>query len=491
MKARLLFILWLALFARGVTAQSADDLPLEYVVHISVDGLRADLLAERLENDAQELYPNFARLREEGAYTLNGRTDDSHTNTLPNHTSMLTGRPVTAVAAFPVTAFHGYTDNKDPRWSWTLHNQGNPAAGYFSSTFDVAHDYGLRTALFASKSKFVIYDQSYNERTGAPDMIGEDNGRDKIDQFVANENTADLINQFVSEMAEEPYHYSFVHMRDTDSAGHEHGWGSTQWDDALQRIDGYVGQILDAVQDDELLRGKTAVILTSDHGGDVSNHWNQRLAVNYTIPVFLWSPEHIPAGVDLYDLYARSFADPEGAKGAYDEKPQPLRNGSTGNHALYLLGLPPIPGSMIDAPHFITHCGIEAGEKYDFGETLAQIEVIEPGTEGCVSVGAINTTAFDDWRVVPYGADYELKLILPDGEEQLLTLETCVEIRDEAQICQEYRLPEAASGPVDLLTTLSQIFRQTLPWLAVALIGILAMLLLIALTGFVVWQRDR
>ncbi len=38
--------------------------------------------------------PNFKRFEDEGAWTINARADYSFTNTLPNHTTILTGRPV-------------------------------------------------------------------------------------------------------------------------------------------------------------------------------------------------------------------------------------------------------------------------------------------------------------------------------------------------------------------------------------------------------------
>ena len=62
-----------------------------YVVQISVDGLKPQYLQQLL--DAGQA-PNFAKLKAEGAWTLNARTDYDWTITLPNHTSMLTGRPV-------------------------------------------------------------------------------------------------------------------------------------------------------------------------------------------------------------------------------------------------------------------------------------------------------------------------------------------------------------------------------------------------------------
>ena len=95
----------------------------EYVIHISVDGLNASMLQSVIEAGNAA---NFKRLQTEGAWTANARTDYSHTNTLPNHTSMLTGRPVTQVLGMPNNVHHGYTQNDDPPASETLHNFGNP-----------------------------------------------------------------------------------------------------------------------------------------------------------------------------------------------------------------------------------------------------------------------------------------------------------------------------------------------------------------------------
>jgi hypothetical protein len=120
----------------------------DFVIHISVDGLRPDYL-QAVINAGNA--PNFKRFQDEGAWTNNARTDYTHTITLPNHTSMITGRPVSQPAGLPNTTHHGYTHNSDPNPSWTLHNQGNLNVAYKKSTFDVVHDAGLSTALFTSR----------------------------------------------------------------------------------------------------------------------------------------------------------------------------------------------------------------------------------------------------------------------------------------------------------------------------------------------------
>ena len=198
-------------------------------------------------------YPAFARLVAEGAGTFAARTDYTHTSTLPNHVTMLTARPVLQPSGQAATVHHGYTDNKKPRPSETLHNAGNPNLTYVASVFDVAHDYGMSTALFASKDKFVLFDQSYDATNGAPDLVGDDDGRDKIDVYVekstgdpahAGNMHADLLAALVSQQ----FDYTFVHYRDLDSSGHLDGWGSTAWQAALEVVDGYLADLLDLAE---------------------------------------------------------------------------------------------------------------------------------------------------------------------------------------------------------------------------------------------------
>lgn len=187
------------------------DGPIRYVIHVSVDGLRPDAVTRQLG-----ALPTFARLRAQGAFTDNARTDADFSNTLPNHTAQLTGRGVTGPAG------HGWGTNTYPDSAVTLHsNRG----AYVPSVFDVAHDRGSRTGLYASKPKFALYDRSYSGAHGAPDTTGADDGRDKIDTFVFDPNTDELIDRFVADMQEEPFDYAFVHLRDPDASGHRWAGG--------------------------------------------------------------------------------------------------------------------------------------------------------------------------------------------------------------------------------------------------------------------------
>src|SRR5678815_2015335 len=127
-------------------------------VLVSVDGLRSDAL---IAVPASQL-PGFTRLQG-GASTLNARTDPDFTVTLPNHTGMITSRLVRGEAG------HGWVENEDPPAGATI---GGEKGAYVAGIFDVAHDRGWRTALFSGKTKFSLYDASWDGEHGAPDTEG-------------------------------------------------------------------------------------------------------------------------------------------------------------------------------------------------------------------------------------------------------------------------------------------------------------------------------
>ena len=117
---------------------------------------------------------------------------------------------------------------------------------------------------------------------------------------------------------------------------------------------------MDAVEADPRLAGRTAVVLTADHGGFGTDHRDERVE-DYTVPFYVWG-----AGIPAADLYALNplRADPGTENVGFVAERQPVRNGDAGNLALSLLGLCPLPGSTITpgAPLvFGTATGLEAG----------------------------------------------------------------------------------------------------------------------------------
>jgi predicted AlkP superfamily pyrophosphatase or phosphodiesterase len=67
--------------------------PAQFVIQISVDGLRGDLMSGYV-SASPETFPNIIRLMTEGSHTYNARCDYELSESVPNHTTMFTGRPV-------------------------------------------------------------------------------------------------------------------------------------------------------------------------------------------------------------------------------------------------------------------------------------------------------------------------------------------------------------------------------------------------------------
>jgi len=319
----------------------------EHVLLISVDGMRPELLQAPIV----ERTPTYARLLR-GPHTFNARTDPDITVTLPNHVSMATGR------LFAGPNGHGWLENKDPPKAGEGGTIAEMHGEYVPSMFDVANDHGFATALIASKKKFVLFDQSYDEVRGALDTHGVDDGRDKIDAFIFQESSQQVARATLAFLraagARGGGSLSFVHFAETDTAGHTAGWDfadETLYRKAALSIDSAIGEIMQGIDADAALRGHVAIILTSDHGGGgvpVLSHTDAKAAINFTIPFAIWLAQDQPAS-DLYELNASTRTRPAADSNPSADAAAPIRNADAGNAALMLLGLPAIPKSSVNA----------------------------------------------------------------------------------------------------------------------------------------------
>ena len=232
--------------------------------------------------------------------------------------------------------------------AWSGGTLESNKGSYVASMFDVAHDNGLRTSMWAGKSKFGLLTNSYDTDSGALDVTGVNNGRNKIDtNYVADGVSANVLTTaFIGAMTPAPFNLSFLHYQDPDAAGHSSGWGSTGYNTTLEAVDTELGRILALIAGDSTLKGNTAIILTADHGGTGTSHGNMANASDYTVPFFSWGAG-VGAG-DLYWMNPLARLSPEGNP-SFTAPIQPIRNGDLGNLALDLLGLGPIPGSTINS----------------------------------------------------------------------------------------------------------------------------------------------
>lgn len=305
--------------AERVERDSADDV-VTSVLAISVDGLNPTALG-RL---GREGTPHLHAFMDAGAYTLNARTERELTITLPNHTGMVTGRRVEQA-----TGGHGVTWNDDRRRPRTVQAAARRPV---DSVFDVVHDAGGSTALFANKTKFSLWERSWG---------------DSIDRTKISLDARRLVRATMRDLEGSERALRFLHIGLPDAAGHAKGFMSRPYMRAVRQVDVLVGELIDTVMSDPTLAGSVAVILTADHGGLGKSHSAKARLVNYRVPFMVRGPGVAP-GADLYDLNP-DYADPGTRRTSYDEDLQPVRNGALANLALDLLDLPAIPGSEHNA----------------------------------------------------------------------------------------------------------------------------------------------
>jgi predicted AlkP superfamily pyrophosphatase or phosphodiesterase len=222
----------------------ATPAPRATVVIVSIDGLRGDavpLLAPA----------NISALIKKGAFTFQAQTIIP-SNTLPAHTSMLTGY---------LPSRHGVT------WDDYL-----PANGVIKvpTIFLAARNAGLRTALVAGKEKFNTLRDTR-----------------EIDMFVGGPRAdADVADQAVAQLLTR-VDLLFVHFPDVDLSGHATSWMSSSYKDRVTTVDAAVGRIVNSFPEN------TTLILTADHGGHASGHGSTD-SLDMSIPWVIVGPRIRP-----------------------------------------------------------------------------------------------------------------------------------------------------------------------------------------------------
>lgn len=311
----------------------ASPTKVDAVVAVSIDGL----MSQALTDLGREGLPNLWQLLDEGLSTLNARTSRYRTNTLPNHTGMLTSRRVSTPRG------HHVRINHDP--GGTIHHR---AGHYVHSVFDTVHNRGHRTALYASKSKFRLFNRSYNARNGHRDSGGIDYGRDKIDYFRVNDDNRGLTTNMLDRWKNHgPAAFTFLHLSAPDRAGHRTSWMSPRYITKVKRVDTQVGRILADLRERQAEGLQPMLIVTADHGGTpgTKHHTGYTRADNYTIPLMVWSPGVVGPGDPAQAWPA--LEDPGSSRPTYRGN-QPARNIHLANIATYYLQMPPVWRSFLD-----------------------------------------------------------------------------------------------------------------------------------------------
>jgi arylsulfatase A-like enzyme len=223
--------------AAAAPARPVRPIPaVEHVLIISIDGMRPDKV---LQANA----PTLRAMIKEGTYTFWARTTYM-ANTLPSHTSMVTGVSI---------GKHGIVWNEDLEFV-------KPVYPKVPTVMELANRAGYTTAMVAGKSKFA----TLNKPGTIKDVWvpAEANSKDSNDTVV--EHAVRIIETARPELM-------FLHFPETDTVGHDKGWGSADYLAMVEKTDTQLATVF-AAMDRVGIRQSTVVILSSDHGGQGTTH---------------------------------------------------------------------------------------------------------------------------------------------------------------------------------------------------------------------------
>lgn len=224
--------------AQGLAPAAAAAPPTQpalvhHAIVISIDGCRPDVLLRART-------PFIHELLSQASFTFYAQTTNLAI-TLPSHTSMLTG--VTPDK-------HGIFINEDP-----------PEGLYpkVPTLFEIAHDHGLTTGVFSTKSKFSMF----THPTPADDAYISSESSSPDDGLVARKACEAITQHKPGAM--------LIHLGNNDRVGHLKGWGSPEQMAALETADTCIADVFKALKTAGI-DNDTLVIISSDHGGSGLTH---------------------------------------------------------------------------------------------------------------------------------------------------------------------------------------------------------------------------
>jgi predicted AlkP superfamily pyrophosphatase or phosphodiesterase len=246
------------------------------VVIIGIDGMKGEAAVNAKT-------PNIHRLMRDGAYTLKARAIIPFVSK-PNWGAMIMG------AAPELT---GVTSNDWMPTKFEIAPICKDAAGIFPTIFGLLRDQEPSAVI----GVFTDWD-------GFATLV-EPKAPDVID--VTDEDQAKTTQQVIAFIQQRKPTLIFIHYDSVDEAGHTFGWDTPQYYAAVSRVDGYIGEIMGALNDAGVLH-QTVLLVTADHGGRGLDHGENNMA-NVEIPWIISGPDikrgfEISAPVVTYDTAA-------------------------------------------------------------------------------------------------------------------------------------------------------------------------------------------
>ena len=244
---------------------------IEHVIIIGIDGLGGEFISAQHQNTS--ITPNLDQMKSQSSWTVNA-ANVTPTKSGPNWAAMFSSADANT---------SGITDNDKSDdgvhfvptlfYLWKLKNPNDRVLVY--------HDWAnIRDLIEVDSDAVDDIQESFEDST-----ISDRLERLRKQSEVSTDRAVEAIKS-----TRKPK-LMFVHLVVVDETGHECGWGSPQYKEAVRFADGLVRKIKTAVED-EGLSGETILFVSADHGGKGDTHGGDS-ANEREIPVFICGPSNV------------------------------------------------------------------------------------------------------------------------------------------------------------------------------------------------------
>lgn len=208
-------------------------------------------------------HPFYNKLIKESAYSLNTKTVYPPV-TLPCHISL----------------FHSVT----PERHGTTYNRFSPMVRPIDGLFEQLYKADKESAMFYSWDELRDCSTPGCIKTSAC-FLGEFYSCKIADQLAY-----DMTLKELTKADGEKPDFIFLYLQDPDAMGHNHGWETKEYDEAVYNCFDIIEKI------SELVKDEYSIIVTADHGGHDRDH-GKDVPEDMTIPLFIKSKQFKPGEI--------------------------------------------------------------------------------------------------------------------------------------------------------------------------------------------------
>jgi len=224
------------------------------VILFLIDGMRPDGLQ-------QATAPTMKKMIKNGLAVLNAQTTFPSV-TLPCHASLFLGVP--------------------PERHGILTNQWMPQVRPIPGIVEVLRHAGLKSGFF--------YNWENLRDLSCPGMLSTSVMLDNLEAPV-DKSDYQLTEIALRRLQSDELDFAYIYLGKTDEVGHDEGWMSRPYLEAIHHADVCISRIQEAMPED------VTYLVISDHGGHKQSHGTNK-PEDMTIPVIIQGP-NIPVGVDI------------------------------------------------------------------------------------------------------------------------------------------------------------------------------------------------